>query len=192
MDQVPYLPASVEFDFSLVHRLETSKEYLALVSSKMKAVLDHALLVAKQASRKEDFYLKQITSLNSELRRQEERVKQLKSELAAVKESSEHEVTASQTRLQKVEQQLQEQRESCKSLRDQMGPYRKMNQMQEEMIQDLIVAYKKRVNQVALDLVTRAQDTLLFIKNPASLGQTLDIQKSQTITREQLEEMLRT
>lgn len=69
-----------------------------------------------------------------------------------------------------------------------------MNQLQEEMIQDLIVSYKKRVNQVALELVTRAQDTLLFIKNPLSLmlGQTLDLQKSKSITREQIQEMLQT
>lgn len=62
--------------------------------------------------------MKQITSLNSELRKSQDSLKKLTAELAAVKESSENEITVKDTRLQKVEEQLHEQRESCKSLRE--------------------------------------------------------------------------
>lgn len=53
MEQIPYFSGQIEFDYRLVHGIEASKDYLALVANKMKSVLDHALLVAKQASNKE-------------------------------------------------------------------------------------------------------------------------------------------
>ena len=35
IDEVPFIPTNIEFDFNLVHKIETSKEYLNAVNLKI-------------------------------------------------------------------------------------------------------------------------------------------------------------